>query len=130
MKFRVLDLLLYVTLLAAVTGGLIYARQQAFDVYGDAKSQSEWDAWREDAKEMSKGPGPVTRRFPKSAEPPALKLMRDYFGVCLALSLLLSSVLFIAMLAFIRGAFSTPAFVDRSPPEPKAEPKPEPPPSK
>jgi hypothetical protein len=119
MKFRALDISLYVLLLAAVTGGLFFARQQAIAVYGDQAAQSEWDAWREDAKELSKGPGPVIRRTPKSISPPALVLMRDYFVVCLALSLLLSSVLFITTLAFLRGALSSAPFVDRSLPEEK-----------
>jgi hypothetical protein len=123
MKLRVLDISLYILLLAAVIGGLFFARQQAIAVYGDQAAQSEWDAWREDAKELSKGPGPVIRRTPKSAAPPALLLMRDYFVVCLSLSLLLSSVLFITTLAFLRGVFSTAPFVDRSLPEEKRPPK-------
>ncbi len=123
MKFHLLDIALLVLLLAAVTGGLIFGRQQAIAVYGDRAAQSEWDAWREDAKELSKGPGPVIRRTPKSAAPPALVLMRNYFVVCLALSLLLSSVLFITTLAFLRGAFNTAPFVDRSLPEEKKPPK-------
>jgi hypothetical protein len=123
MKLRVLDISLYVLLLIAVVGGLFCARQQAFAVYGDRAAQSEWDAWREDAKELSKGPGPVIRRTPKSIAPPALVLMRDYFVVCLALSVLLSSVLFVTTLAFLRGAFSTAPFVDRSLPEEKRPPK-------
>lgn len=121
MKPRLVDVILCLILLAAVTGGLFYARQQAFAVYGDQAAQSEWDAWREDAKELAKGIGPVARRAPKSVSPPALVLMRDYFGVCLTLSLLLSSVLFFTTLAFIRGAFTTAPFVDRSLPETKTE---------
>lgn len=121
MKFRLLDLFIFLTLLAAVIGGLFYARHQAFIVYGGNTAQTEWDAWREDANELAKGTGPVARRAPKSVSPPALVLMRDYFGVCLTLSVLLSSVLFITTLAFIRGAFATAPFVDRSPPEIKPE---------
>ncbi|WP_425614980.1 hypothetical protein NA78x_004864 [Anatilimnocola sp. NA78] len=119
MQFRLLDFILLGMLLVVVTGGMFYGRQQAIAVYGDQSAQMEWDHWREEAKDLAKGIGPVTRRVPKSAEPPALKLMRDYFAVCLALALLLSGVLFMTMLAFIRGAFSTGKFVDRSPPEPK-----------
>lgn len=118
MKFRLVDLMILGVLIAVVIGGLFYARHQAFAVYGDRAAQTEWDAWREDAQELAKGTGPVTRRAPKSVSPPALVLMRDYFGVCLVLSVLLSSVLFIATLAFIRGAFTAAPFVDRSPPEP------------
>lgn len=121
MKFRLLDLLVFLAMITAVIGGLFYARHRAFVVYGGPAAQTEWDAWREDAKELAKGTGPVARRAPKSVSPPALVLMRDYFGVCLTLSVLLSSVLFITTLAFIRGAFATAPFVDRSPPESKPE---------
>jgi hypothetical protein len=119
MRFRLLDLVLLIILLAAVTGGLFYARSEAFRVYGDEAAQTEWDAWREDAKELAKGKGPVARRAPKSVSPPALTLMRDYFGICLIISLLLSSVLFLTFLSFLRGAFTAQPFVDRSLPEPK-----------
>ncbi len=121
MRFRLLDIILYITMLATVSAGLVYGRQQAFKVYGDPSAQSEWDAWREDAKELTKSPGPVIRRAPKSVAPPAFVLMRDYFAICLALALLLSSVLFIATLTFIRGVFATAPFVDRSPPEKKID---------
>jgi hypothetical protein len=119
MKFRPLDLILFVLMLAAVIGGLVFARQKAIAVYGDQAAQSEWDAWRTDAKKLSEGTGPVIRRTPKSMRPPALVLMQDYFVVCLALSVLLSSVLFVTTLAFLRGAMAQAPFVDRSLPEEK-----------
>jgi hypothetical protein len=99
-------LLAYLAVLALVTGGLVYARQQALVTYGTEAAQGEWDQWREDAKDMSLGAGPVKRREPKSIEPPALVLMRDYFAVCLGLSLVLSSVLFATTMFFVRGAIA------------------------
>ena len=54
--------MIFLTMIAAVIGGLFVARRQAFVVYGDRAAQTEWDAWREDAKELSKGTGPVARR--------------------------------------------------------------------
>jgi hypothetical protein len=119
MRFRLLDLMLLLTVLSAASAGLYFARQAAFRVYGDESAQTEWDAWREDATKSAEGLGPVARRAPKSAAPPALVLMRDHFAICLSLSLLLSSVLFLATLAFLRGALTTQPFVDRSPPEPE-----------
>jgi hypothetical protein len=119
MKFRLIDLVIFLVLITAVVGGLFYARHQAFATYGDQAAQVEWDAWREDAQKLAKGTGPVARRTPKSAAPPALVLMRDHFVICLTASVLLSSVLFFTMLAFVRGAMSADPFVDRSPPEPK-----------
>ena len=119
-RYKLSDLIwlqLYVALLAAVVGGLVYGRQRAFDVYGTEQAQTQWDQWRDDAKAQSDGQGPVNRRAPQSGEPPALVLMRDYFGVCVVISVALSSVLFAALVIFIRGAWNAPAFVDRSPPE-------------
>jgi len=108
-------LLAYLILLALVIGGLVYGRQQALAVYGSQQAQNDWDQWRGDAKKMAQQPGPVKRREPKSAEPPALVLMRDHFAACLGLAVVLSSVLFGTFMFFLRGAMTpqTP-FVDRS----------------
>ena len=107
--------LAYFTMLALVIGGLIYGRQQALAVYGSQQAQSDWDQWRGDAKKMAEQPGPVKRREPKSAQPPALVLMRDRFAVCLALAVVLSSVLFGTFMIFLRGAMTPQKpFVDRS----------------
>ena len=119
-RYRLTDVIwlaLYVALLAAVIVGLVYARNRVMTAYDTDQARSEWDEWREDATEQAEGKGPVKRRAPKSAEPPALVLMRDYFAVCLVIAVALSSVLFGTFVLFIRGAMNTPAFVDRSPPE-------------
>lgn len=97
-------LLAYLAVIALVTGGLIYARQMALTTFGTEAAQGEWDTWREEAKDMALGAGPVKRREPKSVEPPALVLMRDHFAVCLGLSLVLSTVLFATTMFFVRGA--------------------------
>ncbi|HEY2414111.1 MAG TPA: hypothetical protein VGI40_17835 [Pirellulaceae bacterium] len=94
----------YVVVLALVVGGVRYMRGVAIAVYGTPQAQTEWDTWREDVKELEKQPYPVKRRTPKSAEPPALVLMRDYFGVCLAIAVVLSSVLFGTFMVMVRGA--------------------------
>src|SRR5436190_21268442 len=98
----------YLIMLAAVVGGVWYGRRQALAVYGSQQAQTDWDDWRSDAKKMAEQPGPVNRREPKSAEPPALVLMRDRFLVCLLLAVVLSSVLFGTFMIFIRGAMNTP----------------------
>ena len=101
-------LLAYLAMLALVLGGLWYGRSQALAVYGSNQAQTDWDAWRGDATKMAEQTGPVKRRAPKSAEPPALVLMRDHFLVCAALSLVLSSVLFATFMFFTRGALHSP----------------------
>src|SRR5215212_9867606 len=112
-------LLGYVTVISCVLGGLSYARSVALETYGSGAAQKEWDEWRDDAQQMASGDGPVRRRTPKSVEPPALVLMRDYFAVCAVISVVLCTVLFGTVMLLVRGIASTPAFVDRSLPERK-----------
>jgi hypothetical protein len=101
-------LLAYFAVLAAVVGGMAYGRAQARAVYGTGAAQSDWDAWRDDARRMTGAEGPVKRRAPRSAEPPALVLMRDHFGACLGLALVLTSILFGTFMVFVRGALAAP----------------------
>jgi UPF0716 family protein affecting phage T7 exclusion len=96
----------YLAVIALVIAGVSYMRIVAFAVYGTAQAQTEWDTWREDVKELEKQPYPVKRRMPKSAEPPALVLMRDYFGVCLTIAIVLSSILFGTFMVLVRGAMN------------------------
>lgn len=100
--------LAYFAVLALVVGGLFYGRQQALAVYGSQQAQADWDQWRADAKNMAAGSGPVKRREPGSAQPPALRLMRDHFAACLGLAVILSSILFGTFMIFLRGALSAP----------------------
>jgi hypothetical protein len=109
-KFSLADLLwllAYAAVLAGVIGALVKVRRDVTAVYGTQGAQTEWDQWRADATEMADGAGPVKRRAPKSAEPPALVLMRDHFAACLGLSLLLSTVLFGTFMFFLRGALKS-----------------------
>jgi hypothetical protein len=99
----------YLLTLTLVAGGAIYGRQRALEIYGSAAAQGEWDQWRADAKKMAEQPSAVKRRVPKSAEPPALVLMRDYFAVCLAGALILSTILFGTFMVFVRGVLQTPS---------------------
>ena len=109
MKFSLANILwglTYLAVMAAVVAAMLKVRRDVSAVYGTPSAQTEWDDWRADAKQMAQGSGPVKRREPKSAEPPALVLMRDHFAVCLVGSLLLTSVLFGTFMIFIRGALA------------------------
>jgi hypothetical protein len=97
-------LVAYFAVIALVVVGVGYMRNVAMAVYGTPQAQTEWDTWREDVKELEKQPYPVKRRVPKSAEPPALVLMRDYFRICLTVAIVLSSVLFGTFMVLVRGA--------------------------
>jgi hypothetical protein len=109
LQFSLAWLLAYIAVVALVCGGLVYGRHAAFQVYGTDQAQREWWDYRVDvAVEGALDTGPVKRRVPKSSEPPALVLMRDYFLVCLVGAIVLSSVLFGTFMVLIRGALKSP----------------------
>lgn len=106
LRFSATWLAAYVIVMSLVAAGVFYGRHQAFQTYGSESAHSAWTTWRDDVA-AEKTPGSVKRRVPKSAEPPALVLMRDHFATCLIASLLLTSVLFATFMIFIRGALSS-----------------------
>lgn len=59
--------------------------------------QADWDAFRADMRRQSGRdgpvPGPVQRKVPKSAEPPALVWLRDHVGLAITAWLLFVGVL-------------------------------------
>ena len=117
--------LIYFAVMATVISGLVKVRSNVLAAYDAPSAQTDWDEWRAEAKQMETGKGPVKRREPKSAEPPALVLMRDHFAVCLGGAIVLSSVLFGTFMVFIRGALANPSLrvsssprVSPSPPAP------------
>jgi hypothetical protein len=93
---------LYLLLLVCVVGGGLYARTWAISVYGSPQAQAQWDEWRAGAAKLSTE-GPVKRRVPKSDKPPALILATTYFGICLSIALVLSTVLFATGVYLIQG---------------------------
>jgi hypothetical protein len=96
-----------VLLLTLVTWSLLSARQWALAELAKPQSLRNWEAWRSDVRERQTQPGPVQRRVPKSMEPPALVLMRDYFEVSLAGALVFSSILFWVVAWFVTGILSS-----------------------
>ena len=97
-------LVAYLVTMAALTGGLVWAREAVVESLGNPAALAEWREWKAASQRLSKEPGPVARRAAKSDEPPALILMRDNFVAILVVSLLIGSFLF-AFLAFaLRGS--------------------------
>ena len=97
---------LYAIMLSIVVFATFQARRAALrDAAASPKSQAEWTQWREDvqAKRVSDD-GAVSRRTPKSIEPPWVVLMRDHYGVCLAAAIIFSSLLFVVTAFFITAA--------------------------
>ena len=98
---------LYVTVLVAVVRSSFYARSWAVSVYGSPQAQAQWDEWRAGAAKLATE-GPVKRRVPKSDKPPALVLATTYFGVCLTIAILLTTVLFATAVYFVQGVLRSP----------------------
>lgn len=101
-------LLGYLAVLCGVVYGVIAGQQWATKEFGTAAAQADWDRWREDVSSQADDSNPVKRRVPKSEQPPALVLVRDYFEVCLIGSIGLSSVLYWAFVFMLRGALNSP----------------------
>lgn len=101
---------LYVLVLSGVVGGSFYARSWAISVYGSPQAQAEWNEWRAGAAKLA-SEGPVKRRVPKSDRPPALVLATTYFGVCLTITFLLTTVLFATAVYFVQGVLRSPGKV-------------------
>jgi hypothetical protein len=115
-------MLLYAAVLAAVIGGLFYARSAMQAAYGGAGEQAHWDQFRRDMRqrdaareaqrvELARGtkeaiePRPPK---PRSARPPALELLENHFAACLAVSVVSASALFAAVWGLAVGAVLRP----------------------
>lgn len=107
-RTNLLTLTAYVLLIVILTGGMFVARTQVVEHQSVSLSQDEWQEWRREAARQSEGQGPVTRRMPTAEEPPTLMLMRDHFGACLTLALVISTVLFATLAFMIRGVLFGP----------------------
>jgi hypothetical protein len=98
----------YVALMAAVVWWLFAARAWARAELSKPAATAAWESWREDVRADQNRPVPVQRRVPKSAEPPALVLTRDYFGVSLGGAVFFSSLLYWVIAWFVTGILTTP----------------------
>ena len=63
---------------------------------GTPEARAEWNAWRE-SEPNQRTDLSVSRRPPKSPEPPSLVLMRDHFAVLMSAAIVFSSLLFAAL---------------------------------
>ena len=57
------------------------------------QEQTDWDEFRRDMRQQSGREGPVQRKVPKSAEPPARVWLRDYFRLAVVAWVLFVGVL-------------------------------------
>lgn len=117
----------YVVLIGVVVWSLYGARRWALAEMATPKSSGDWLTWRSDVEQQQQHAGPVWRRVPESVEPPAIVLMRDYFGVCMTGALLFTTVLYGVIAWFVMGALSTispPAIPRKSMKLARREPRP------
>ena len=97
----------YILLAGAVAGTMFWLRQSSVPGWSSKESISDWQQWRSDVESQQEKRGPVKRDVPKSEEPPALVLMRDFFGVMLAGALLFTSMLYWILAWFLTGIWTT-----------------------
>ncbi len=97
----------YLVAVAVVVVLVLRARDATFRELSTPEAVAEWQAWRESAPNRTDAGG-VRRSQPKSTEPPALVLMRDYFPIVICSSVFFSSLLFATIMIAARGAFRSP----------------------
>src|SRR5262245_60776129 len=95
--------IVYVLLIGGVLAAMFWARDSAIRQLSSPQSLADWRAWREDVRQQQTQTGPVERRVPKSDEPPALVLWRDYFRVLVAGAVLFTSALYWVIAWFVTG---------------------------
>jgi hypothetical protein len=111
-------LVAYALLAAAFIGGMFHVRQSVFATYSSPESIADWRQWKSDVERGQTNPGPVQRRVPKSDEPPALVLMRDYFAVSLTAAVFFTSLLYWVMAWLITGAVTNHSTSPNNTPSP------------
>lgn len=85
--------------------------------------QAEWDKFRDAMRKESGRDGPVQRKVPKSAEPPELVWLRDYFSLAVMAWVVLMGVLGGFVAALVMGLAKKPrSFTDRGLPDPSRPP--------
>lgn len=108
LKHHPVALALYLVTLIAIVVGTVRARQQTLITYGTVQAQADWNKWREEASGQT-NEGTVSRRQPRSAEPPALVLMRDHFTAVLWAGVVFGSLLYMLLAIVVVGATAKPA---------------------
>jgi hypothetical protein len=111
-RFSIIALIVYGLLVTLAVVGMKEARRTALQDFSTSAAVADWQKWRDAAREQSEGAGPVSRRVPKSDEPPMLVLLRDYYGMCLAAVLGFGSLSYAVLVFLFRGATKVSQPVD------------------
>ncbi len=100
--YRATAIVVYLLLMAAVIVGLRQARDWSIQTFSPTEARTDWQKFRDDTAQ-SNHQSPVQRRVPRSVEPPALVLMRDYFVICNVISIVLTTALYGAITFMVLG---------------------------
>lgn len=88
---------------------LLRAREGWLQRWDRPETQSQWDEFRRDMRQQSGRDGPVQRKVPKSAEPPARVWLRDYFRLAVVAWVLFVGVLGGFFTLLVAGVLRGPA---------------------
>ena len=99
----------YVALLAPAVWGVGVVRQRTLATLATPAAQAEWEAWREETKELSQSEGPMKRRVAKATEPPLLILLRDHYKAVVGSAAVTITIFYWLFAFLIRGSMRTPA---------------------
>jgi hypothetical protein len=99
---KILWLAAYVCTIAAIMWLVFAVREQVVVRLSTPEAEREWTEWREAAQEQA-NKGPVARRPPKTPEPPALIMLRDYFPAVLAAGAVFGTFLFAILFVTARA---------------------------
>lgn len=92
----------YLIVMTGVVVSMLHQRRVTLSTMDTPEARAQWQAWR-DAPPNQRADLPVRRRPPSTDEPPALILMRDYFGVMMSAAVVFGSLLFATIMFSVRG---------------------------
>ena len=108
-QLTLLVLLFWLAALAAPPVFLARLRATRLAELADPAVQANWTEFRDAMRSQTDRSGPVQRKVPKSAEPPELVWLRDYFWLAVAAWLVLGGVLGGFLALIVLGVASGPA---------------------
>ena len=104
----VISIAIYALLLIGMIVGMNIVRQRTIRSFSSAAALDDWQEWRDETRRQATSDGPVQRREADSSEPPAAVLMREHFLACLAILLLISSVIYWTFALLLLGSIRQP----------------------
>lgn len=93
----------YLALLVVIITAMFQLRRSVITQQSTPQAMADWENWREDVRRQQGEQASIRRAVPKSGEPPALVLMRDYFAACIAIVVAFGSVIYGILAWFVNG---------------------------